>query len=186
MDRIFPAAALAGLTACAIQPLAPVAGLERMLASHDSATTALEQWCAQQGLANPARVVAQQQAGQLVGDPADLRRLLAVSGNEPLGVRHVHLSCGEQLLSRAQNWYVPSRLTPQMNAILDATDTPFGKVAAPLAFRREVIETRRGPGPDCPADTVLFQRAILRLPDGRPLAHVLECYAPTALEPAQR
>ena len=181
MNRILPSAALAGLTACAIQPAAPVEGLERMLASHDSATAALEQWCEQQGLANPARVIAEQAPGQLVAEPADLRAVLGVSADEPLGSRHVRLTCGDRLLSQAQNWYVPSRLTPEMNAVLASTTTPFGKVAAPLGFRRELIETRRGAGPDCPAETVLFQRAVLRLPDGRPLAHVLECYAASAL-----
>lgn len=182
MKPILPSAAIAGLTACAIQPAAPVEGLERMLASHDSATAALEQWCQQQGLANPARVVAQQMPGQLVGEPADLRALLDVNAGEVLGSRHVHLTCGGRLLSQAQNWYVPARLTAEMNAALASTATPFGKVAAPLGFRRELIETRRGAGPDCPAGTVLFQRAILRLPDGRPLAHVLECYAASALD----
>lgn len=182
MKRILPSAAIAGLTACAIQPAAPVEGLERMLASHDSATAALEQWCQQQGLANPARVVAQQMPGQLVGEPADLRALLDVNAKEVLGSRHVHLACGGRLLSQAQNWYVPARLTAEMNAALASTTTPFGKVATPLGFRRELIETRRGAGPDCPAGTVLFQRAILRLPDGRPLAHVLECYAASALD----
>ncbi|MFN9378088.1 MAG: hypothetical protein ACK564_13850, partial [Novosphingobium sp.] len=69
MTRILPSAALAGRTACAIQPATPVDGLERMLAAHDSATAALEQWCEQQGLANPARVIAAQTPGQLVADP---------------------------------------------------------------------------------------------------------------------
>lgn len=152
-----------------------------MLASHDSATAALEQWCEQQGLANPARVIAEQVPGQLLEEPGDLRSLLAIPASEPLGSRHVRLTCGDRLLSQAQNWYVPSRLTPEMNAVLASSTTPFGKVAAPLGFRRELIETRRGAGSDCPAGTVLFQRAVLRLPDGRPLAHVLECYAASAL-----
>lgn len=181
MNRVLPSIALAGLSACAIQPSAPVDGLERMLASHDSATAALEQWCEQQGLANPAKVVAEQAPGQLVAEPADLRQLLAVGTGEVLGSRHVRLTCGGRLLSQAQNWYVPARLTAEMNAQLASTTTPFGKVAAPLGFRRELIETRRGAGPDCPAGTILFQRAVLRLPDGRPLAHVLECYAGSAL-----
>ena len=182
--------ALAGLSACAIQPAAPVDGLERMLASHASATAALEQWCAQQGLANPARVIAELAPGQLVAEPADLRGLLGLAdradqanqaNQAELGRRHVRLTCGGRLLSQAQNWYVPARLTPEMNALLANTTTPFGKVAAPLGFRRELIETRRGAGPDCPAETVLFQRALLRLPDGQPLAYVLECYASSAL-----
>lgn len=186
MNRILPSAALAGLTACAIQPAAPVDGLERMLASHDSATAALEQWCEQQGLANPARVIAEPAPGQFAAAPADLREVLGIAADEPLSLRNVRLTCGNRLLSQAQNWYVPARLTAEMNAVLATTTTPFGKVVAPLGFRRELIETRRGAGPDCPADTVLFQRAVLRLPDGRALAHVLECYAASALSPSSR
>lgn len=181
MKQIIPPAALAGLTACAIHPAAPVEGLEQMLASHHSATAALEQWCEQQGIAKPAGVTAELATGELVARPADLSALLDVAETEPLASRHVRLTCGNRLLSQAQNWYVPARLTPEMNAVLASTTTPFGKVAAPLGFRRELLETRRGAGPDCPAGTVLFQRALLRLPDGRPLAHVLECYAASAL-----
>lgn len=181
MNRVLPSLALAGLTACATQPAVPVEGLERMLASHDSATAALEQWCEQQGLANPAQVIAEPAPGQLAAEPVGLRQMLGVSADEPLALRHVRLTCGGRLLSQAQNWYVPARLTPEMNAVLDSTTTPFGKVAAPLGFRRELIETRRAAGPDCPAGTVLVQRAVLRLPDGRPLAHVLECYVASAL-----
>ncbi len=186
MNRILPSVALAGLTACAIHPGPQVDGLERMLASHASATAALEQWCEQQGLASPARVIAEQAPGQLVDEPSDLRGLLGVAEQEELGSRHVRLTCGGRLLSQAQNWYVPARLSPAMNALLASTTTPFGKVAAPLGFRRELIESRRGAGPDCPAGTVLFQRALLRLPDGEPLAYVLECYAASAVGDASR
>ena len=90
MKRILPSAALASLTACAIQPATPVDGLERMLASHDSATAALEQWCEQQGLANPARVVAQQVPGQLMAAPADLPPL----PRPIIEVRHVSTLIG--------------------------------------------------------------------------------------------
>lgn len=181
MRAIDPPAALAGKAACASHGDAPVDGLERMLASHHSATAALEQWCRQQGMADPAQVTAELAAGELVARPDDLPALLGLRGDEPLASRHVRLTCGNRLLSQAQNWYVPERLTAEMNAALASTATPFGKIAAPLGFRRELLESRRGGGADCPAGTVLFQRALLRLPDGRPLAHVVECYAASVL-----
>lgn len=109
-------------------------------------------------------------------EPADARRLLGLPADAPLGYRHVRLSCGKATLSVAHNWYVPARLTPAMNATLSGTRTPFGKVAAPLGFKRERLDARRGPRPECPADTILSHRALLRLPDGRPLALLVECY----------
>jgi hypothetical protein len=41
------------------------------------------------------------------------------------------------VLSEADNWYVPSRLTAEMNSVLETTDTPFGRAIADLKpFRR--------------------------------------------------
>jgi hypothetical protein len=34
----------------------------------------------------------------------------------------------------ADNWYVPSRLTPDINKTLDMTDTPFGIVEIAEGF----------------------------------------------------
>jgi hypothetical protein len=48
---------------------------------------------------------------------------------------------------------------------------------AALNFRREKLSSMRGPIPSCPADTVLANRALLRLPDGRVLALVVESTA---------
>lgn len=76
---------------------------------------------------------------------------------------------------------MPSRLTPEMNATLAGTDTPFGKVVAPLRFTRQRLEARRGRAEGCPRGTVLSHRAVLRLPDGRPISLVVECYQDGAL-----
>jgi chorismate-pyruvate lyase len=173
--RLVAVAALASLTACTTASESGVARLEALLAQHDSATLALEDWCRSQGIANP-RVVAYPVAGSRVRAPDDLRERLRVSASEPLGLRHVRLACGKLTLSHAVNWYVPGRMTPAMNATLASTSTPFGKVVAPLGFHRERIASHRGSSPGCPAGTRLFQRALLRLPDGRALALVEECY----------
>lgn len=93
-----------------------------------------------------------------------------------MAYRHVRLSCGASVLSVAHNWYVPSRLSPDMNEALETSDTPFGKVVAPLRFTRERLASERGPAEGCPKDTILSHRAVLRLPDGRPLSLVVECY----------
>jgi hypothetical protein len=80
------------------------------------------------------------------------------------------------VLSVAHNWYVPGRMTPEMNRMLDTTDTPFGRVAMPLHFTRRRLAERRGPLPGCPGDTILAHRAALYLPDGKPLSTLVECY----------
>jgi chorismate-pyruvate lyase len=109
--------------------------------------------------------------------PAATRELLDIDGNQSVEYRHVRLACGDRVLSVAHNWYVPSRLTPEMNRTLEASDTPFGRVVAPLGFTRKRLASRRGAAEDCPMDTVLSHRALLELPDGRPLSLVVECYA---------
>jgi hypothetical protein len=68
-----------------------------------------------------------------------------------------------------------------MNRTLDTTDTPFGRVAASLGYTRRRLEERRGPLPGCPEDTILSHRALLELPDGRPLSVLIECYTPANL-----
>ncbi|HVR90764.1 MAG TPA: hypothetical protein VHG29_06695 [Novosphingobium sp.] len=148
---------------------------ERVLAAHDSATAALGEWCERQGIAVP-EITAMPVGDGRTAEPDGLRAELAVDAREPLGFRHVRLACGETVLSEAYNWYVPARLTPEMNTALADGRTPFGRIAAPLGFRRERLDSKRGSMPGCPAGTVLRQRGLLRLPDGTPLSLVNECY----------
>lgn len=158
-----------------------LSAFEATLAAQNSATAALGQWCAVRHLADPASISAAQVKRQDAMPPPDLDETLQLPENQEAGYRHVRLSCGGKILSEAHNWYAPQRLTPAMNQTLNATDTPFGKVAAPLAFRRERLGATEGAAPGCPRDTVLSHRALLRLPDGAPLALVVECYTPAVL-----
>ena len=119
--------------------LALLQTLNSDLLSHDSATTTLERWCASHRLADPARIIAKRARGAEKPLPDTLRARLAIGQSETVGYRHVELACGSHVLSEADNWYVPSRLTPEMNQILDTTDQPFGKVVQPLHFRRQTI-----------------------------------------------
>ena len=143
---------IAAATGCATVPtpssedrLARVAVLAMLqtlnadLLSHDSATLMLERWCNDHHLAEPARISARRVRDEVKPVPADLRARLAVDAGETLGYRHVQLMCGEHVLSEADNWYVPSRLTAEMNRQLDSTDEPFGKVVKPLGFQRRTL-----------------------------------------------
>ncbi len=174
-------AALLAVSAQGAAQGAAVTGLEQALAAQDSATAALGAWCAARHIADPATIAATPVAGADALPPPDLDDTLHLSDTQPVGYRHVRLSCGGTVLSEAHNWYVAQRLTPEMNATLATTETPFGKVTAPLHFRREPLGAVRGALAGCPATTVLSHRALLRLPSGEPLALVVECYTPQAL-----
>lgn len=153
-----------------------LAAFEANLAAHDSATEALQKWCDEREISKGQRITARFVRGTDQGEPEGLRSALGVSEAELLGYRHVRLVCGEAVLSQAHNWYVPARLTPEMNRQLAETDIPFGRVAAALKFTREPISSSRSGDPACPAEAISTHRALLRLPDGQPLALVVECY----------
>ena len=170
------------LSACATPQAALLDSFAAQLAAQPSATLALGQWCGRQGFADPPLVTAQPVIGASQAPPADARTLLGIAADEPLAYRRVRLWCGGRVLSEADNWYVPARLTPAMNAALAASDVPFGRVAAPLGFIRERLAETRGAAPGCPPGTVLSHRGVLRLPDGRGLALVGECYTAANLD----
>ena len=125
-----------------VEALALLQTLNADLLSHDSATLTLERWCADHSLADPPRIVARRMRNAVKAIPDDLRTRLAVDAAEPIAYRHVQLICGEHVLSEADNWYVPSRLAPQMNQRLETTDEPFGKVVQPLGFQRRTLSAQ--------------------------------------------
>lgn len=175
-------ASAAGLASACTADQQSIAALERALGSNPSATRALEDWCAARGLAADPVIVARRLKGEAAPEPEGLRARLGVSAETPLGYRHVQLVCGDRVLSEAHNWYVRERLTADMNAALDTSDTPFGRIVGPLGFTRETLDSRKGGEPGCPSGVVLSQIALLRLADGRPLALVTECYTRAAIE----
>jgi hypothetical protein len=115
--------------------------LEAEILSSPSATMALTARCARLHLADPPIIRALRDHGAHQPAGPDIRRLLKVGESEPVRYRRVRLSCGAQVLSDADNWYVPARLTADMNATLDRTDTPFGAVVKPLNFQRRTLKS---------------------------------------------
>ncbi len=177
-----PIVALALLGAAASS--ATIDEFERTLAAQDSATAALGEWCERHKIADAATIRARVVNRSGEAGP-ETRAALNLAPTDPIGYRHVQLSCGDTVLSEAYNWFAPGRLTAEMNEALNQSDKPFGKVAAPLGFRRVRLLEERGKADFCPPDTILIHRALLRLPDGQPLAYVVECYTAANLKSAR-
>jgi chorismate-pyruvate lyase len=159
-----------------LEALALLESLNADLLAHDSATLTIERWCAEHRLANPARIVAERVSDAAKPASAEVREALDVKPDEPLGYRRVQLKCGDHVLSEADNWYVPARLTPEMNHALETTDTPFGKAVAALHFRRHTLSADLLWRPLPIPDHVLEHRAVLSTPDGEPFSEVVETY----------
>jgi len=183
-----------------VEALALLQTLNAELLSHDSATLTLDRWCDAHQLASPAKVVAQRDKDANKEPTAEQRQVLGVSAEEPVRYRRVKLSCGAHVLSEADNWYVPSRLTPDMNQQLETSDIAFGRAVQALHFQRRTLSATLlwsplpdGWGvkptalPDAGAKTlpvpheVLRHQAVLTLPDGTPISEVVETYTEDVL-----
>jgi len=181
------------------QALALLETLNADLLSHPSATLTLERWCGDHGLAPDAKIVAHRVKGDDKPLAADDRAALGIGADEPVRYRRVQLACGNVVLSEADNWYVPARLTAEMNQILDTTDQPFGKVVQPLHFRRQTISADllwsplpKGWEMDAPLPAagkgalpiphdVLRHRAVLFNEANQPFSLVVETYTADVL-----
>lgn len=170
--------------------------LDATLLSSASATRTLEEWSRRHHLAPGQTVRALCQHTSARPCPPALRdalRLPANTSSDVLRYRHVRLLCGTLTLSEAENWYLPDRLTADMNRALDTTDTPFGRVTAPLAFTRRLVQSERlwwplpagwalAPLPEGTGDALTFppvlfrHHAVLSRQDGTPISAVIESY----------
>ena len=177
--------AVAALCGCTAPKSLGLTDFERVLASEHSATAALTQWCRVRGMANPPAIAAQRDLLEELPPPPAILALLQPGPAERVAYRRVRLICGETVLSVAQNWYLPDRLSAEMNHALDTTDAPFGRVIAQTNFTRELLASEHGRTAACPIDTILMQRAVLRLHDGRPVSAVVECYTAANLAVAE-
>lgn len=157
--------------------------LNASILASNSATLALEKWCAEHAMADPPRIVAKLQRGNEQAASEEQRARLGVDANTAVKHRRVQLYCGAHLMSEADNWYVPSRLSADMNRLLEEADTPFGKVVQPLApYRRTFAAHSLWPQGASDIPAALFQhRAVLYTSTHLPIAEVRETYQRGAL-----
>jgi chorismate-pyruvate lyase len=120
---------------------ATLQAFERRLETHDSATAVLQAWCDAHGPTPGVKVVARPVPGAAKPLTALARRALRVTPGQAVRYRRVDLLCGDQVLSQADNWYLPAQLTDDMNRRLDQTRTPFGVAVKSLNFTRRNLET---------------------------------------------
>jgi hypothetical protein len=178
-----------------LEALALVQSLNAEILGSRSATLTLEKWCGDHRLAEEPRIAARLISGVDKALDAEQRQRLQVT-SEKVKFRRVQLLCGSRVLSEAENWYVPSRLTAQMNRVLESTDTPFGKAVQPLGPYRQTFDVRvlwsplpegwerpsddRRPCASAGALTIpdaLFEhRAILYTREHKPFSEVHEVY----------
>jgi hypothetical protein len=159
-----------------------------------SATLSLENWCRDHALAPDPAIVARLVPS--VGQAPDgaQRQRLEVNANDEVKYRRVQLLCGIRVLSEAENWYVPSRLTPEMNRVLETTQTPFGRVIQslepyrvtfaaellwsplPAGWEREFRQPSATAGVLAIPGALFMHRAVLYASDHGPFAEVREVY----------
>jgi len=177
-----------------LEALALVETLNATLLAARSATFTLDKWCADHKFSGETKVHARLARDVDIPITAEQRRRLQIGDDEPVKFRHVELACGDRVLSEADNWYVPSQLTAEMNRLLETTDIPFGRAVADLKPFRQTLAAEilwrplddgwelRAPPADKPGQVLeiplkLFEhRALLYAPDLRPIAEVDETY----------
>jgi hypothetical protein len=177
-----------------VESLALLETLNATLLAARSATFTLDKWCADHKLAADTKIRARLVRGVDKPITGEQRHRLQIDENEPVKFRHVELACGEHVLSEADNWYVPARLTAEMNRRLETTDTPFGRAIADLKPFRQTFAAvvlwkplddgweERPPPADHPGQMLaipahLFEhRALVYASDFKPVSEVDEIY----------
>jgi len=121
--------------------------------------------------------------GQDKAAPADVLKALGAHADTPLRYRRVQLVCGSRVLSEADNWYLPGRLSTAMNQVLDSSDEPFGRVVGPLGFQRQTLadQTFWPPRGEGDHGVILEVRALLRDRQQQAFSYVIESYSVQAL-----
>lgn len=211
LTTIVGALALAAAPARAAWPDTPIARLAALaelqtlnadLLGHASATLTLDRWCARHQLATGATIVADRVKGEDKQPSAEIRAQLRASAAGPIAYRRVRLRCGERVLSEADNWYVPAKLTAEMNHTLETSNISFGRVVKPLDFRRHTVSAQllwsplpegwdigSAPLPEATdgaslsiPDKVIEHQALLTRGDGDPFSYVIETYTGAVLD----
>jgi len=155
-----------------------LAAFETELEANPSATAVLQHWCDAHA-APGTRIVARQVQLAPAPPPDEARQALMLVPGEAVRYRRVQLMCADSVLSNADNWYLPGKLTDAMNDTLDHSQTPFGAAVAALHFSRRNLETKYLTS----KQDVLRHSAVLLTDQGVPFSFVVETYTRAVLGP---
>lgn len=111
--------------------------LNANLLGSKSATRVLQAWCEDHQMADKPVINAIRDTSLNKEASPEVRNMLQATAGDLIAYRRVKLYCGIHVLSEADNWYLPERLTPEMNNLLTNTDTPFGAAVRGLNFYRK-------------------------------------------------
>ena len=116
--------------------------LNAEILSGSSATVVLQKWCRDHQMAADPSITARVISGiNKIPSPEQLQRLQVAKVSD-IAYRRVELRCGSHVLSEADNWYVPSRLTAAINNQLQTSTTPFGTAVQSLKPYRRTFAVR--------------------------------------------
>lgn len=155
---------------------------DTMLRASDSATATLALWIGIPTGQGHRGLHARLRPGPDVVPPADVLDRLEVPGPQDIAYRRVWLIYRGRILSDAENWFVPARLTGAMRMMLAEDEIPFGAVVSPLLPTRETLSAERlwRPGGARPREglpaRMLRHRALMRTSSGEPICEVSEIY----------
>ncbi|HKH81862.1 MAG TPA: hypothetical protein VKA03_09715 [Methylovirgula sp.] len=175
-----------------LEALALMETLNASLLASNSATDTLQDWCAGHHMAADATIHAHLLRDVQKPISAADRQRLEIGAHEPVIYRRVELACGDHILSRADNWYVPARLTPAIDRALETSDIPFGRAVKSLRPRRQTFAVlilwrplaegwEMAPPADHPdsklvVPPVLFEHRAVVYAYGKPISEVDESY----------
>ncbi|MBT3070695.1 hypothetical protein KKP04_07425 [Rhodomicrobium sp. Az07] len=167
------------------RPGAIAALIERLnaeLLSHPSATDTLDRWCRSSGRLPDAALAAEVHRDgarrELTGEEC---ARLAVSSGDAVRYRLVRIFFGDKFLSEAENWYIPARLSAEMNRLLEETETPFGRVVEDLDFQRETLSSDVLWTPEADAPAPILRHCAILSNGATPISLVVETYQPDVL-----
>ncbi len=155
------------------------------LCTSNSAVQALERWCTEHFLATNLKIVARVQNVPVKSISLKQRERLKIGPTDIIRYRCVTLSYGDIVISEADNWYVQSHLTAEMNFQLDNSHSPFGQVIRSLDPTRQTLSSQILWPVSKRADPLLIPAHLLRHhalvlnAQGLPIAEVIENYAKT-------
>jgi hypothetical protein len=186
----WPTDVMARLEATAI-----LQGLNVELLTSDSEKQTLERWCVSHRLASNPQITIERLL-DVEELPTEAQRMtLATSGKQPVRHRKVRVLCGSAVLLEADGWYLPSRVLPQVSALIEGTELPLQTAVQIMHFRRRILSaallwpqlpelweigseedvTKPQTVRPLPA-RVLTHHVLVTLPDGTPFGEVQENY----------